>query len=681
MYQILRCSVSSKYNRTDGRYVEFLFRPIYEVNTAIAYGVGAITTPFMTLGAFQPGATISFGIAGVLAGGSYLYARKAKPLIQRQLKLKLNKKEFMDCQTLREINSLEARITNDKFVDPRHNFMGYGFEWGSEHANRIYQVMNMDSKLTDIKLPFFIRGLTNAHQHETEELGGKPFIHAVGDETEIKVVEDTYFGHTLISGNIGTGKTTLLRLLSLNAIHMGAKESSARFNVNEQQSNSKHDGKTKNNNKVIVVIDPKNDTDWKESIKQEMEHLGYGDRFFSVHPAAQSESCRIPLLKNFVRVSEIADRVAPLMGTSGGSKTFEDFAYEQITFVAAGMEYIGTPIRLTSIQKALSSGKIAFCEKVLRVFFERTLGQDYEIRLNMAEYMKKGVEPWQVMSEYYKARLSETNENAAILGIIQLIEHPSEHFIKMITSLRPVLTALTSKPMDDLFSPIDDPESEDERRIVDLDNLMEKGGCLYISLDSMTDNKTAGFLARLVMAEIAAVSGRRYNNNDKKASRVAVFLDEAHAALENNDSLLNLLAVGRASSIELYLATQTISDIAAKTDEPTANRVLGLCNNFISFRTTDPKTQEYVAAQFSKTAITKVQNQSASGASSSESIFSFNSMHGERSAKEMDESFPMGLMGDLPKLQYIARLADGRKLKMRLPIVINSKPEERAKWL
>ena len=83
--------MSSTYNRTDGRYVEFLFRPIYEVNTAIAYGIGAITTPFMTLGAFQPGATISFGIAGVLAGGSYLYARKAKPLILRQLKLKLIK--------------------------------------------------------------------------------------------------------------------------------------------------------------------------------------------------------------------------------------------------------------------------------------------------------------------------------------------------------------------------------------------------------------------------------------------------------------------------------------------------------------------------------------------------------------------------------------------------------------
>lgn len=669
----------AKYNRTDGRYIEFLFRPIYEVQTSIAYGLGAIATPFMTLGSFQPGPTISFGIASALAGGSYFYARKAKPLIERQLKLKLNKKEFMDCKDLRQANSLLPRVTDEKFVDPRQNFMGYGFQWGSEHANRVYQVMNMDSNLSEIELPFFLKKFATEHQGETEELGGKPFIHAVGDEKPIRVVEDTYYGHTLISGNIGTGKTTLLRLLSLNAIHMGAKESSIRFSAtNKHETKNKN---RKNNSKVLVVIDPKNDTDWKESIKQEMEYLGCGDRFFSVHPASQSESCRIPLLKNFVRVSEIADRVAPLMGTSGGSKTFEDFAYEQITFVAAGMEYIGTPIRLTSIQKALSSGKIPFCEKVLRVYFERNLGQDYESELKMADYLKKGVEPWQVMSEYYKARMSDISESAAIAGIIQLIEHPSEHFIKMITSLRPVLTALTSKPMDDLFSPIDDPESDDPRKIVDLDNLMEKGGCLYISLDSMTDNKTAGFLARLIMAEIAAVSGRRYNNNDKEASRVAVFLDEAHAALENNDSLLNLLAVGRASSIELYLATQTISDIAAKTDEPTANRVLGLCNNFISFRTTDPKTQEYVAAQFSKTAITKIQNQSSSGASSNESIFSFNAMHGERSAKEMDDSFPMGLMGDLPKLQYIARLADGRKLKMRLPIVINSDPMEQAEWL
>lgn len=647
-------------NKTDVRYTENLFRPIFELQTATVWAAGAVATPFIGLSNFQPGWSTTLTIAGVMACTSVYYYTTSMPMLKRQSKLKMNKKIFMDVTVLRQINNIRSRATRTSWKDPSRALIGYGFEWGSEHANRAYQVLNMDSTLSDVKVPFPFNLFNKQAKEQTEELGGKPFIHALGDETKITAVEDTFYGHTLIAGNIGTGKTTLLRLLSLNTLHMGIGEK----------------------NRVLVVIDPKNDHDWKESIRQEMEHLGLGDKFYSLHPAKQTQSARIPLLKNYVRVTEIADRIAPLMGTSGGSKTFEDFAYEQLAFVAQGMEYLGIPIRLTTIRKALNTGKIEFCEKVLREFFYRTLGDDYEHQLNLKEVVKKqDVEPAAYLAHYYKAKIRGEKENQAIEGIIQFLEHPPEHFIKMITSLRPVLTALTTKPMDDLFSAVEDPASEDKRPIVDLDGIMETGGCLYISLDSMTDNKTAGFLARLLMAEIAAVSGRRYNNEDKEAPRVAVFIDESHAALENNDSLLNLLAVGRASSIELYLATQTISDIEAKTDEATAKRVLGLCNNFISFRTTDPATQEYVAAQFSKTSVTQIQVQSQSGASSSDSLFSFTSTHGERAQKTFEDSFPQQLMGDLPKLQYIARLADGRKLKMRLPIIINKTPEKKAEWL
>jgi conjugal transfer pilus assembly protein TraD len=585
---------------------------------------------------------------------------KAMPLLKRQKKLIYNKKLFMDVKELRRINHVRDRATNPNFKDPRRNMLGYGFEWGAEHANRAYQVVNLETDLSGISMPFPFN-LFNKHlERETEELGGRPFIHGMGDEKMITTVEDTFYGHVLVTGNIGCGKTTLLKLLSLNALHMG---------VGAQ-------------NKVLIIIDPKSDADWRRAIKAEMEYLGMGEHFYYLHPARQSESCRIPLLKNYVRITEIADRIAPLMGTSGGSKTFEDFAFEQITFVAQGLEYMGKPIRLTTVRDAMNVGKVQFCEDVLRTFFARTLGPDWEVLIRLKEATAKGdIEPVAYLSHYYKTQMREKHKLQSIEGIIQFLEHPAEHFIKMITSLRPVLTALTTKPMDDLFSVVDDAMSDDPRPIVDLENLMETGGCVYIGSDSMTDSKTAGFIARLLMAEIAAVSGRRYNNEDTHAPRVSVFIDEAHAALENNESLLNLLSMGRSSSVELYLATQTVSDLEAKTDEATAKRILGLCNNFISMRTTDTVTQEYVAAQFSKSAVTQVQVQSMSSASTGESLFNFQSSSGERAQKTMEDSFPPTLMGDLPKLQYIARLADGRKLKMRLPIFINKDNGERAPWL
>ena len=104
-------------------------------------------------------------------------------------------------------------------------------------------------------------------------------------------------------------------------------------------------------------------------------------------------------------------------------------------------------------------------------------------------------------------------------------------------------------------------------------------------------------------------------------------------------------------------------------------------NNFVSTRTTDPTTQEYVAEQFSKTSITQVQVQRQSGVSTGESLFNFSSTEGARAQQTSEYSFPPQLLGDLPKLQYIARMADGRKLKMRLPIVTNDTEGEVASWL
>lgn len=37
----------------------------------------------------------------------------------------------------------------------------------------------------------------------------------------IFVNEENFFGHTLITGNVGTGKTVLQRLLSSSMLHLG----------------------------------------------------------------------------------------------------------------------------------------------------------------------------------------------------------------------------------------------------------------------------------------------------------------------------------------------------------------------------------------------------------------------------------------------------------------------------
>lgn len=644
--------------KIDPRYSEHLFRPIFELNSSATWLVGAVTTPIIssiyTDGARLTEATV---IASAMIGVGIYYAYKAKPLLMRQMRLTTNSKEFMKTSELRKLNQLDIRNSESEKVrkkDKRSTYIGNGFRWGNEHANRAYQVMDMDSDFSQVNLPFLLKLFAKNKIEETEILGGAPWIHGMGDEAKVMVNESNWFGHTCITGNVGTGKTTLLRLMSNNALHMG---------------------------NVLIVLDPKNDHDWKASIKAELDYLGQGDRFYHIHPSSPSTSCRIPILKNYTRLTEIADRIAPLMGSGDSGKSFQDFAFGIIYSTALALDYLGEPIRLTKIQKVISSDRRSLALRVLDKFFTKMLGDEYLSDIG-SELSEISPDRLVAMGSYYSGVLSKKQTCNAVEKMLEFALHDDGHYVKMVTSLRPILTALTAEPLDSLFSPIDSDDIDDPRPIVDLADLMETGGCLYISLDSLTDGTTAGFLSRLILNEAAAVAGDRYNQRDIDARRVTIANDEVHASIENNNALFNMLAQGRQAAIQMILATQTISDIAAKTDKSSADRFLGLCNNFISMRTTDPATQKYVSEQFSFASVAQQQIRTGTQRDTNSSVFDFSAGHQETLMKTREDSFPPALLGDLPILQYVARLADGKKLKMKLPILINDDNEgDTAPWV
>lgn len=657
--------------RTDPLYTENIFRPVYEANIALAWGAGALATPALSLASSGVGGlAFSSIMSAMMACNAVRWGVKSMPLLKRHYRLHTNRMSVITDKDLRKRHQVKSRFTGKKSVN-RKIFIGRGSKWGNEHANRAYQIMDFDSEHTDVKLPFALQLLlrNSKAKIETEKLGGSPWIHGIIDEVDQEIDEETLFGHSICFGNVGTGKTTFLRLLSVGLLHLG---------------------------NVIIALDPKDDSDWREALEREAKWLGMGHRFFHVQPSKPSKSARMRLLGKYNRVTEIADRVAPLMAGSGSSKGFQDFAYSVIYTSALGLEYIGKPINLINIQQALtSSGRVGLAEKVLDQYFKIHVGAGWKERLagTLERYGEK--EPlWiRMVNYYYQVLKEEHGSNTAVEKIWELVSHDENHFQKMIVTLKPVLNALTAAPMDDIFSPTDDWESvvqenreEATRPIVDFDDLMEHGGVLYISLESLADGQTAGFLSRIIMAEAAAAAGRRYGKAREKGvtqRRVSVINDEVHASIENNDAMLNLLAMGRAAMFQLVLATQTRSDLlSSMANQGTADRFLGLVNNFFCMRTTDPATQEYAAKQFNKTSITTVQAQKGQSTDSSKRLGDFSTSRGVRAMKAREDAFPEALLGELPKLQYICKLADGRKLKMRLPVYINATGAyERAPWV
>lgn len=630
--------------RSNPLFHENVFRPVLELNSATwnAGGAGLTLASAVSYAGSGHLGLVGFSVATFLAYQGYIDCVTGIPLVKRQCKLFFNNITFEDIKRLRKDNGC-AKYFNSDIEDTRDSnriYIGEGFEWGVEHANRAHQVLGLSTTKEEIKLPLVLRPFISKWEKQTQRLGGLPWIAGIGDEVRQYCSPETFYGHTMINGNVGTGKTTLFILLSLAMIHKGY---------------------------TVIILDPKNDASWRKAIKREMDELGIGDKFYYFNPAQPTTSCRLDPVRNWNRSQEIAERISSIMINDGKADSFTDFNWTVINKTVNAMLFVGIRPQVKSIARYVNFEKERLALKCLQRHYQNVFGDNWhsDLEKDLKEF---GSHPLQQLIGHYQTLLSVTNPQDDVEGIISLITHNAEHMQKMTTRVAPTFSVLTSKPLDELISPEENLE-EDAPPIVDTIDLVEGGGVLYMALDSLSDAKSAGYLSKLTLADIAAVAGERYNASEGKGRRVAVFVDEVHAALAGNEALLNLLAQGRAAAMQLFIATQTKPDLEAKTDKATAERVLGLCNNFFSLRVNDSSTQEYAAQQFGEVPITSQQITVAQSSGNTDDITDFGSGYSERMTKTMDKAFGETLLGSLPKLQYVARLADGRKIKGRIPIV------------
>ena len=630
-------------NRIDPKFHENLFRPVKELNSCYSYTAAAVAMAFTQQNIIGNYNVVHALIAASL-GMAAFKAIKAMPLLIKQYKLKTNSMKFLPVEKLRKYNMQNKERESGIMI-------GEGFEWGAEHANRAHQIDDMTTKFEEVKTPVALQLLQALKSSTTEGLGGKPWIHGLGEEELMRCIEETFFGHTFICGNVGTGKTTLLKLLSLGMLHIPLSQ---------------------NKKTLLIIIDPKNDSAWRSALEKECDHQGLPFNYFN--PSRPSESCKIDPLKNYNRITEIADRLSGLLITDQGSNAFIDFGHESIFKVVSAMEYIGERPRITSIRDYLTEKKGDLLHKALTKYYELHKGDGW--KRTEWNHMMKTVSSspndteLDIMANYYNNVARNEKQEQGVEGMLALYMHNAEHYQKMVTSLLPLFSNLTAEPLDDLLSPRMDLTMKDKRKVLDTKTLSETGGVLYIATGSMSDAKTSSNIAKLLLADITAVAGDVYDHKDGKGLRVSLFVDEASQVISKEGSIINMLAMGRAANYQIFLSTQTIPDLEAKTDSATADRILGLCNNFFSLRVTDSRTQQYVSDQLGQKSITNQQitvnhSQSTEGKASE-----FGAGYAERLNKIKDASFPPHLLGQLPKLEYMCRLADGKISKGRIPVVL-----------
>ncbi|WP_317189389.1 MobH family relaxase [Escherichia coli] len=190
----------------------------------------------------------------------------------------------------------------------------------------------------------------------------------------------------------------------------------------------------------------------------------------------------------------------------------------------------------------------------------------------------------------------------------------------------------------------------------------------------LRSNDAAAGAISTIKHNFTSININNYNAQDgdmSANSRISIFVDEAHSAI--NNPMINLLAQGRAAKIALFICTQTISDFIAAASVETANRITGLCNNYISLRVNDTPTQTLVVENFGKSAISTNMVTYTTGSETSLPHNNFSGSISERKQTTLEESIPKDLLGQVPMFHIVARLQDGRKVVGQIPIAVAEK--------
>jgi len=526
-------------------------------------------------------------------------------------------KQMISSLSLKE---LKAKIDKhpDKF------WMGWGFDWEQPQAQIAHDILNNDS---------------SEYLKTDEEQVGKPWIHGVGEkETDLYVPLAHLNAHTLIAGTTRAGKTRLYDLAITQAILRG---------------------------EPVIVIDPKGDHELRENMKAACEFLGQPEKFTYFHPGFPEESVRIDPLHNFNRATELATRIAAIMPSESGSDPFKAFSQMALNNIIQGLLITSRRPNIVLLRRHLEGGPDKLMVEALTAYFDdkvpnwSTDARQYIAKANTTEKRAKG------LVNFYRDHVQEDHANPDLEGLINMWEHDRAHFGKMIASLLPVLNMLTSGTLGPLLSPdVNDPD--DHRPITDMSRVINNNQVLYIGLDSLSDSMVGSAIGSILLADLTAVAGDRYNYGVSDVP-VNVFVDEAAEVI--NDPCIALLNKGGGAKFRLAIATQTLSDFEARTgSKPKALQILGNLNNLIVLRVIDGDTQTYITDNLPKTRYRYLMKTHATSSSSSDPL-EHSGNHGERLMEEEADLFPAQLLGMLPNGQFIAKVSGGRIIKGRLPLL------------
>lgn len=173
----------------------------------------------------------------------------------------------------------------------------------------------------------------------------------------------------------------------------------------------------------------------------------------------------------------------------------------------------------------------------------------------------------------------------ALVMLDQILESPQDFFAKVSSSLRAVLTSLTSSRIGQIVG---------KARTNEFVRRFEKGERLILicHTGALLARRNAHIIARVLISMIQSTVGRFFSSGRKLDPPLCIHLDEGHNALYTG--IQELFNKGGGANVWVHLYTQSIAQIIEEIGDEAAQSMLDNINTWMFMLVNHPETAEYV---------------------------------------------------------------------------------------
>ncbi len=492
-------------------------------------------------------------------------------------------------------------------------------------------------------------------------VGGNSAIHGVElDEKDVFINLSERAGHTMILGTTRVGKTRLLEIMISS-------------DIRRQDS-------------AVIVLDPKGDLDLLKRICYEAKAVGREKDVIVFHLGYPTHSARYNPIGNFARITEVANRVANQLPSSGESAAFKEFAWRFVNIIANALVALGKKPNYKDMDRYILNIDpllLEYCEHWLPSIQSDWKKRVQENSLGISEknlpFHLKARNRFMIALVNYVDSLKLVNP--VYEGLKAIFNYDQTYFQKITASLSPLFSKLTTGRIVELISP-DYLDLEDDRPIFDWLQVIRGKKIVYVGLDALSDSTVSSAVGNSMFADLCSTVGQIYKfgvqegiaDKDQKKSlhKVNVYSDEFNELA--GEEFIPLANKGGGAGLQLTVATQTGSDVVARLgNQAKANQVFGNFNSLLCLRVLEESTARLLTDKLPQRVQIKevIQASSANDASSLTDGTHFTSHNEDRIVTSDIPLIAADDLMQLPKGQAFCLLDGGQLYKVRFPLPKN----------